>query len=169
MKQINKIIFFLVFTSFICSSVFSNNNIVFLDIEYSINNSNIGKKVFNDLNKIQLEENKKLKKIEESLKKKDQEINSIKNVISQNELKNKINILKKEINKYNIKKDEVQKEFINNKNNQFNELFKKINPLIIKYMSDNSIEIILSKTNVYLGKIELDITENIIKLINENF
>ena len=30
-------------------------------------------------------------------------------------------------------------------------------------------ELILSKKSVYLGKIELDITENIIKIINENF
>ena len=36
-------------------------------------------------------------------------------------------------------------------------------------MSDNSIELILSKKSVYLGKTELDITENILKIINENF
>ena len=64
---------------------------------------------------------------------------------------------------------EIPKKFIANKNKQLDELLKKINPLIIEYMSDNSIELILSKKSVYLGKTELDITENILKIINENF
>lgn len=169
MNKIIKIIFFLFFILLYNSLAYSKNNIVFLDIEYAINNSNIGKKVLNNLNKINVDENKKLKIIEESLKKKEKEINNVKNIISKEELENKVNQFKKEIKNYNVKKNKNQKDFIKNKNKQLNDLFKKINPLVIKYMDDNSIELILSKKNIYLGKIELDITEVILKLINENF
>jgi len=36
-------------------------------------------------------------------------------------------------------------------------------------MNDNSIDLIISKQIVYLGKSELDITNDILKLINESF
>ena len=58
---------------------------------------------------------------------------------------------------------------MNNKNKKLDELFKKINPLVIEYMNDNSIEMIIGKNNVYLAKSKLDITKNIIELINNNF
>ena len=169
MSKIIKIIFFLFFIFLYNSQAYSKNTIVFLDVEYAINNSNIGKKVLNNLNKINIEENKKLKIIEEFLKKKENEIKNVKNIISEEEFETKVNQFKKEIKEYNVKKDKIKKDLIKNKNEQLNDLFKKINPLIIKYMDDNSIELILSKKNIYLGKIELDITEVILKLINENF
>ncbi len=36
-------------------------------------------------------------------------------------------------------------------------------------MDDNSIEMIIGKNNVYLAKSNLDITKDIIELINKNF
>ena len=169
MNKIIRIIFFLFFILLHNTHAYSKNIIVFLDVEYAINNSNIGKKVLSNLNKINIEENKNLKIIEESLKKKEKEINNVKNIISKEEFENKVNQFKQEIKEYNVKKDKIKKDLIKNKNKQLNDLFKKINPLIIKYMDDNSIELILSKKNIYLGKRELDITEVILKLINENF
>ena len=77
--------------------------------------------------------------------------------------------LLKEINSYNLKKEEIQKKFTIDKNLKLDELIKKINPLISKFMEDNSIELILSKKIVYLGKTELDITNAIVELINNNY
>ena len=168
MKYIFKALFLLIFflTQF---SIAYSKNIVFLDFEFAITNSNIGKKTLDNLEKINSEENEKLKIIEQSLSKKNEEINNLKNIVSKEEIEKKINEFQEEIKKFNIEKNKVQKKFIANKNKQLDELLKKINPLIIEYMSDNSIELILSKKSVYLGKTELDITENILKIINENF
>tara|TARA_X000001036_G_scaffold56489_1_gene46238 strand:- start:120 stop:629 length:510 start_codon:yes stop_codon:yes gene_type:complete len=168
MKHIFKTLFLLIFFLTQYSIAYSKN-IVFLDFEFAISNSNIGKKTLDNLEKINSEENEKLKIIEQSLNKKNEEIKNLKNVASKEEIEKKINEFQEEIKKFNIEKNKVQKMFIANKNKQLDELLKKINPLIIEYMSDNSIELILSKKSVYLGKIELDITENIIKIINENF
>ena len=167
MKYIFKILFLLIFFLTQYSIAYSKN-IVFLDFEFAISNSNIGKKTLDNLEKINSEENEKLKIIEQSLNKKNEEINNLKNIVSKEEIEKKINEFQEEIKKFNIEKNKVQKKFIANKNKQLDELLKKINPLIIEYMSDNSIELILSKKSVYLGKTELDITENIIKIINEN-
>jgi len=169
MNPVNKIVFFLIFTFLFNVNAHSNNKVVFIDIQYAVNNSNIGKKVIEDINKIQNDETNKLKLIEESLKKKDNEIKKVKNIISKDELESKISILKKEINSYNLKKEEIQKKFTIDKNLKLDELIKKINPLITKFMEDNSIELILSKKIVYLGKTELDITNEIVELINNNY
>ena len=169
MKKINFfLLIFLLFFSFLSKS-FSDEKIVFLDIEFAVNNSNIGKKALNNLNEIRKNEINKLKKIEEELKVKDQDINNVKNIISKDELDKKIKEFKKEIEKFNAKKNQIQKQFAKDKNKKLDELFKKINPLIIKYMDDNSIEMIIGKNNVYLAKSNLDITKDIIELINKNF
>lgn len=169
MKKTLQIFFLIFLSSFLNSLSYATPNIVFLDIEYAVNNSNIGKKLLSDLKKIQNEEINKLKIIGDSLKKKDDEINKVKNVISKKELEDKIRLLKKEVNEYNLQKNATQKKFNTDKNNRQDELVKQINPLIIKYMSDNSIDLIINKQIVYLGKSELDITNDILKLINESF
>ena len=169
MKKLNLFLLtFLIFFSFFSKS-YSEEKIVFLDIEFAVNNSNIGQKILNNLNETRKNEINKLKKIEEELKGKDQEINNVKNIISKEELDKKVKEFKKDIEKFNLKKNEIQKKFVKDKNNKLDELFKKINPLIIKYMDDNSIVMIIGKNSVYLAKSNLDITKNIIELINKNF
>ena len=97
------------------------------------------------------------------------EINKIKNIISKEELNSKISEFQTEIKDFNSQKDQIQKKFLNDRNKELDELLKKINPLIIKFMDDNSIEMIINKSNVYLAKTKLDITKNIIELINKNY
>tara|TARA_Y100000768_G_scaffold109416_1_gene80352 strand:+ start:743 stop:1249 length:507 start_codon:yes stop_codon:yes gene_type:complete len=161
------ITFFLI--TFFNISAYGENQIVLLDLDYAVSNSNVGKNILQNLNKTRLEEVEKLKLVENSLIKKEQEINKIKNIISKEELNSKISEFQKEIKDFNSQKDQIQKKFINNKNKELEELLKKINPLIIKFMDDNSIEMIISKSNVYLAKTKLDITKNIIELINKNY
>ena len=43
-----------------------------------------------------------------------------------------------------------------------------INPLIQNYMKKNSIDIVLEKKQIFIGSSNIDITNDIIKLINEN-
>ena len=169
MKKLN-IYLFIFFIFFLFNSVSkSDEKIVFLDIEFAVNNSNIGKKILNDLDQTRNNEIQKLKIIEKELKFQEQEINNVKNIISKEELDNKINEFKKGVKEFKVKKNEIQKNFANSKNKKLEELFKKINPLIIGYMNDNSIEMIIGKNNVYLAKSNLDITKKIIELINKNF
>ena len=161
------ITFFLI--TFFNISAYGENQIVLLDLDYAVSNSNVGKNILQNLNKTRLEEIEKLKLVESSLIKKEQEINKIKNIISKEELNSKISEFQKEIKDFNVQKDQIQKKFLNDKNKELEELLKKINPLIIKFMDDNSIEMIINKSNVYLAKTKLDITKNIIELINNNY
>ena len=43
----------------------------------------------------------------------------------------------------------------------------KINPIIQEYMKDNSISIVLPKNQIFMGNVEMDITNDIIELVNK--
>ena len=47
-----------------------------------------------------------------------------------------------------------------------NNLLKLINPILVKFSNENEISVILQKKNLIIGKTELDITDEIIKIIN---
>ena len=50
--------------------------------------------------------------------------------------------------------------------NASSEFFKKINPILGKYATDNDISFILQKKNIIMGKTELDITNDILKIVD---
>ena len=47
-----------------------------------------------------------------------------------------------------------------------NNLLKLINPILLKFSDDKEISIVLQKKDLIVAKIELDITDDIIKIIN---
>ena len=48
-----------------------------------------------------------------------------------------------------------------------NKFMKLINPIIADYASGNNISIVIRKEQMIIGKTELDISENILKLVNQ--
>ena len=82
--------------------------------------------------------------------------------------KKKIIDLKLEVKKYN----QNRKKTINNINQKkienTNALIQLINPILIEYSNEKSISMILQKKNLIIGQKELDITIDIIKLIDNN-
>ena len=46
---------------------------------------------------------------------------------------------------------------------------EKLDPILKDYSKENSISFVIDKKTVVVGSTELDITEVILKLINENF
>ena len=58
--------------------------------------------------------------------------------------------------------DEIKKE-------KLSDFFKKINPIIQNYMDANSVDILLERKNVFIGKNKSDITDIIIKEIDNKF
>ena len=61
---------------------------------------------------------------------------------------------------------ENKKKFQKTKKNEFDNFLNKIQPILNNYMKENSLNILLDKKNIFIGKSELDITEKIINIIN---
>ena len=163
MKNISYSILF--FFIFFLTNVQASNKIVFVDIDYLINNSTFGKKI---IKKIETEDKKNveiLRSREISLKKVEDEIKKKKNIISDQELQKEINLLKKNIKEFKSEKNTLVKNFSQFKNDQLNTVLLEFNKIIKDYMAKNSIDIVFDKKNIYIGKSSNDITQNILEEI----
>ena len=89
-----------------------------------------------------------------------------KNVISQNEFDKELASLKNKINDYRKLKKEMVDKIEQEKKIILKKFFKEINPIIQNYMEKNSINILLERKNVFIGKNNSDITITIINEIN---
>ena len=149
------------------SFAFSNDKIAFFDLDSVIKKSNIGIKTLKKINKLNNDNIQKLKTNEDELKNQEGEIKKKKNILSSEELKKEIILLENNIKKYRKAKDEMVNNFNKNKNIELENLFKLINPIIQNFMEKNSINILIERKNVFLGKINSDITSDLINLINK--
>ena len=157
--------FFLFFFSINLS--IASDKVVYIDIDYILSNSNKGKIIINNLEKKNRKNISKLKEKEDILKSKEKDIENKKNILSQEELSNLIDQLKNLIINFRKEKDELSKEFNSYKVDQISKLMKEINPIITNYVKENSIQIVLDKKNILIGKNEYDITEIILDKVNK--
>ena len=159
------ILLFIIFFSKI--SLSNENKIVYIDLNKIMNNSVAGKSITSQLEENHKKNISKLKQIEEKLKKEESEIISQKNVLSKEEYEKKIIDWREKAKKFRKERNEN----INNLNNQRLEATAKIinlvRPILSEYSEKNSISIIIDKKNVIIGKTTLDITDDILKIVDE--
>ena len=155
-------LFFLIFNT----TVTAEQKIVFVDMNKLISVSKPGSSIFSQLKDINDKNLNFLKKEEKKFKEKEKKLMSQKKIISEADFQNKINELKSEINDYNQNRNNMIKKFNKLKVDNTNNLLKLINPILTKFSNENEISIILQKKNLIIGKTELDITDEIIKIIN---
>ena len=154
-------------TFFLHNISYAKASMSYVDIDFIVNQSIAGKNLSKRIKKEVDNYNLKLDKIKKELKDKEVKILAQKKLINEEEFKKKINELRNELTKHK----EQQNTFIQNINEkkitEFKELFEKINPILTKYASDNSIDVILNKTSIVLGKNGLDITKNVLKIVDQ--
>ena len=154
---------------FFLSSNFANSEIVIsiIDMETLLEKSKAGQSIKNQLEKRHKSNNEYFKKKEDEIKKKETKIIAQKNVISKEEYEKKIIELRKDIDLY--RKDKIKK--VNQLNNikvvTIQKLLKDISPMLTQYSVDNNISIILDNKNIVVGKNELNITKDIIKILDK--
>ena len=168
MKKIIILSFSFLFFCFFASKSYSSEKIVFINFEYVINNSNYGKSIFEDLNKIRNANFTELKSKENILKDLESEIKTKKNVISKEDLNKKIKLLNDNINEFQNLKKSMENDLNKIKSKKFNDFMDQINPLLEKYMDENSVDIMLDKKNMLIGKKTINKSDEILKLINKN-
>jgi len=151
------------------SSVYSSGNTVFLDIDYVLNNSNLGKSIYLELEELNKSNINKLSSKENLLKEKKLAIDKTKNISSKEKLEEDISIFNKEVEIYRLEKNKLLEDFKNKKKKELDNFLIKINPLIQDYMKKNSIDIVLEKNQIFMGNSLKDVSNDIINLINKNF
>ena len=150
----------------ITSNAYSNEKVVYLDVDFIINKSKPAISIIKKIDKIRNKENKNLKNIEEKIKKKNNELKKTKNLISEDEFKDKVAKFRDELKQFETKKIKTINEINKKRQQELNDFLSLINPLIQEYMEKNSIDIVIDKKNIFIAKSELDITKDILEIVN---
>ena len=154
------------FSFIICSPAMPDQKIVFVDMDRLVSVSKPGSSIFKQLKDINNKNLNFLKNEEKKFKEQEKKLIAQKNIITEDDFTNKVEKLKSEINDYNLDRKKMIEEFNKLKVENTNNLLKQINPILTKYSKENEISIILQKKDLIIGKTELDITDEIIKIIN---
>ncbi len=161
-------LFFIIFILNINHSL-SSEKTAFIDIDFVLNNSYLGKSIYKELDKINKSNIKKLALKEEKIKKKKDIINKTKNITSKEKLEKDIILFNQELEVYREEKDEIFDQFKKKKQQDLENFLKQINPIIQEYMKTNSIDIVLDKKQIFIGNSKNDITQDILDLVNKKF
>ena len=167
MKHFQKLIIFFFFLINPINLLNANEKTAFIDIDYIVQNSNIGKKslkIISDLNKKNIKEleekNKNLRELELSIRNK-------KNIISEVDFNKEAEVFQKKVQDFTNQKDQTIKEFNNFRKKELEKIFKLFNPIISNYMKQNSVNILIDAKNIFMGNDSVNLTENILKIIND--
>ena len=164
-----KFFIFFIFLLLYQGNLYAKNNIAYMDFNYIINNSHIGKKVLKKLNELNETNIKDLKQEQMLLKKEIEEINKIKNIASKEDINKKITLHQQNIKDFDLLKKKLSNDLNQTKESEMKNLIKLINPLLEIYMEENSIDIIFNKEIVYFAKDQYDISKSILELTNNKY
>ena len=146
---------------------YADNKIVYIDINNILVNSTVGQLISKHIQNIKENKNKEFSAIEKKLLDKEKDIIQKKNIIETKEFEEQVILLNKEVTEYNVKKKRFNKEIDEKKIKYTKIVLKSLNPIISKYVEENSISIVFPKKNLIMAKKDLDITNIIMVLLNE--
>ena len=145
----------------------ADEKITYLNIDSLIQNTSYGKTLLNEIEILNKKKISEFKKREQDIKKKEQDLINKKNIISEEEFKKNALVIKKEMSEFNLHKKQTSIEFENKKKDLLNKFFKKIRPIIEIYIDEKKISAVLNKKNIFIANKKYDITNDLIKVINE--
>ena len=163
MKYLIKIIIILFALTNISNST---EKIAFVDIDFIINSSELGKKLNKKLNEKIKNEDSRLKKKEKDLKSQEDKILNQKNVLSEDELNKLLVDLRKKITNFRQERISTNNKLRDQKLKETNSLVTSLNNILANYAEKNSISLIIQKKNIVIGKSELDITKEVLDIFN---
>jgi len=150
----------------ICNFSFSAD-IYFIDLKKILNTSKAGKGAQDYLKSKLKEENKKLDKEQSALKKEETDLIGKKKLISAEEYKKSINALRQKSVDHQKRRQKAANDIFRKKEEARLELYKALNPILEKYMSEKNITVIIDKKSVVVAKTEIDLTDKILKLLDK--
>ena len=163
MKKINLIFFFITLTNF----AHAEDKVVYLDVNLLLSESEVGKYVNSNLKKISDDNNEEYKKFEAEIKSDEEKLLTQQNILKKEDYEKKISELRNKFKLYQEKKNNKNKELNLLRNNAGNKILKSINEIMTEYSKKNSISLVITKQSIIIGKTELDVTNDILKLLNK--
>ena len=160
-----KYLFFFFFLSTL-NYAYAENRIVYLDINLILNNSKAGKYLNSELQSLNNKNIEEFMKIESSIKSEDDKLSKQKNILNEKDYNIKVVELRSKYKSYKelMKKKNTSLNKI--RDNGANQILKIVNDILAEYSTKNNILLIVDKKNIIIGKAELNITNNILNLLD---
>ena len=162
-----KFFFLLTFIFFITIPAVANN-IATVDIQFIMNTSVAGIDLKKKISSIEKKKIASIKKVEDNIKDKEKTLVDKKNILSEDEFKKEVSKLKLEINEFNLMKRNEIKDFENKKIQYNQKLLVSIQQILGAYSKSNDITLLLQKKNIVMGSKDIDITSDILIILNKN-
>ena len=167
MKFILSLIKISVISLILTINAYSNEKIVYVDMNFLINDSKAGISINNQMKKVLDKNNSEYQSLEKKLRQEEKDLLNKKNVLDPNKFKDEVNIFKNKINKLKVERNKeienIQKRNVKAKN----ELVSIVTEILAKYSSENQINLVLNKESIILGIKTIDITNEILNLLDK--
>ena len=155
----------------ICLFIFQVNasadSVHYIDFKYILNQSDAGKKAQAAL-KNKLEKGiKSLKEKESLVQEEEKKIIKQKKVLSAEEYKKNVNDLRKKVSSLKKERNNLLDGVAKQRSKARSELLKNLNPILADYMKEKQIRMVVDKKNILLADENLDITNEIMSLLNK--
>ena len=148
-------------------NAYSNDKIVYVNMDSLINDSKAGISINNQMKKILDKNNSDYQILEKKLREEEKDLLNKKNVLDPDKYNTEVNIFKNKINKLKIERnkeiEDIQKRNIKAKN----ELVNIVTKILAKYSADNEIELVLRKESIVIKKKNIDITNEVLTLLDK--
>ena len=161
-----KLIFITIFYLFYSLNSYADDA-HFIDFTKVLNTSKAGSAAQKQLKEKFQSETKKFEKLEKEIRKSESDIISQKKVLSPEEYQKKVQALRKKV--VDIQKDKQQSltKISKSRNDAKKSLLEAVNPIIKEYMLEKKIRLVVKKNSVVLGDSTLEITDQIIAILNK--
>ena len=151
---------------FSAENVYSQN-IAYANIDSVIKNSNVGKKIISYFSNKNNELIKDFKNKEKIFKEKEQSLKSQKNILDNNEYIKKVDEIKKEVNSFNIEHKKKINQIKTKNDEVLKALMDEINKILKEFAETNNIDIIFSSNQMLIGKSKLDVSNDLLNIVNK--
>ena len=145
------------------------SDVYFIDYSKVMNESTAGKKAQDYLKNLLKNSNKKFNDTAKKLKDEENKIIGQKNALSKEEYKKKADALRKKVFELNKGRDKLIRDVAAKRKKAGDDMLKKLNPILGKYMEENNISVVIDKKNVLMGNKKFEITSQIIEILNKEF
>ena len=140
----------------------------YLDFKLILNQSDAGKKAQKFL-KDKLENGiKNIKNKQKKILEEEKKLIQQKKVLSNEDYKSKVTELRSKVSSLQKERNSLMQSVAKQRSKAKSELLKNLNPIVKNFMKENKVRMVIDKKDVLLADEELDITSDIMKLLNKN-
>ena len=139
----------------------------YLDFKLILNESDAGKKAQNFLKKKLESGIANIKKKEKSVQEDEKKIIAQKKIISAEEYKKKVSELRNKVSQIQKERGKLLENVAKQRAKARTEILNNLNPIVKNYMNEKRIRMVMDKKNILLADETLDITKDIMSLLNQ--